>query len=90
MPAPKGEGMDALLIAAGPPKLGGEKEGGDIGESPGGAKVRAARRLRQALASKNDGQVAAAFKEMYNICAAEHGSGGGEEDAEGGELEEEY
>lgn len=77
----KGEGMDALLIAAGPPELGGD-EGGDIGESPGGAKVRAARGLRQALASKNDGQVAAAFKRMYDICAAEHGSGGSEAEEE--------
>lgn len=78
--------LDALSIAAGPPKM---KAGDSLPESEGGAKVRAARRLRQALAGKDDGAIASAFKTMYDLCAS-HGpddeieelpdDGGGEED----------
>lgn len=77
--------MDALLIAAGPPKFGGEKGPGDgTGESEGGAKVRAMRRLGQALAAKRYDQAAAAFKEAYDICAA----GRDDEEPEGEEYPE--
>lgn len=69
-----------LDLEAGPAKLD-KPAPGALDESPGGAKVRAARRLRMALAAKDDGGVAAAFKEMYKICAAEHG-GGAEDDEE--------
>ncbi len=82
---PKGEGMDALLIAAGPPELGGGKDEGS--EGVGDAKTRAAERALRAISAKNAKGFASAFKDLYNICAAEHGSSGkggdeGEEDSE--------
>jgi len=58
--------MDALLIAAGPPKLGSDKgAGGELD-----AKARAFGRLRAAVKSGDDKAGAAAFKDMYDLCAS--------------------
>lgn len=79
------KGIDALNLAAGPPTFGGAKGPGDgTGESEGGAKVRAMRRLGQALAAKRYDQAAAAFKEAYDACAEGHD----DEEPEGEEYPE--
>lgn len=79
-------GFDPLEAMAGPPKL--DKPGGDDFESPNGAKVRAMKRLGQALASKDYGAAAEAFKAAYEACvearAEEGDEAEGESEYEGG------
>lgn len=86
------KGLDALVIAAGPPKMKGGSGGGDDMESPAGAKVRAARRMRQALERKDDAAVAEAYREMYRICKAHESEGEGDENPgdDGEDSGEEY
>lgn len=77
--------MDALLIAAGPPKLGGDK--GELGEGGGhmDAKVRAAKRLMAADKAGNAVGYAKAWKDMYELCVASHGEGDDEPEEDEGE-----
>lgn len=77
------KGLDALLIAAGPPKFGKPKGDESSPDAEGGAKVRAAQRLISAISSKNARGVAKAFAELYEHC-----SHGGEESDE--DESEEY
>ncbi len=76
------KGLDALMIAAGPPKLPG---GGSRDDEPGagGAKLRAARSLRQALRGDDDSAIASAFSRMMTLCEG----GGYDDESEGGDEE---
>lgn len=77
------KGLDALLIAAGPPKLPGRDKGSPADEpGSGGAKMRAASALRQALRGDDDGAVASAFSRMMTLC-----EGSEPEEYEGGTEE---
>lgn len=77
------KGIDALLIAAGPPKFGNPKGDESSPDAEGGAKVRAAQRLISAISAKNAKGVAKAFEELYTHCSM----GGEESDDEAEEPE---
>ena len=79
------KGLDALLIAAGPPKFGKPRSDESSPDAEGGAKVRAAQRLISAISAKNAKGVAKAFAELYEMCAMH-----GEESADEEESEPEY
>lgn len=64
------KGIDALVLAAGPPK---PDKGGDMpGESSSGAGVRAMRALGSALATKDYGAAYAALQHAVELCQGGH------------------
>ena len=66
------KGIDALVLAAGPP--GKPKASGDDmpGESSSGAGVRAMRALGAALASKDYGKAYSALEHAVSLCTSGH------------------
>ena len=78
----KGPDALALLVGTKAKKPGGSAPPGDEPGSAMGAKARAGQRLASAVKAGDGSGIAAAFKEMYDLCAEAH-----EEPAESGEGE---
>ncbi len=68
----KGGGLNALILAAGPPKGGAKKPGGEMGG--GSAEARAGSRFAQAVKGGDGQAIADAYRALKEACEASEGS----------------